>query len=1056
MTVLPYIQTATTSDRVLVAATGSGGTVIGARPCLTYPSGAHMLNRTIRPTRRRGYTLIELAIGMTVFLAVAGLVTVAVVSSIARQGEARAVRELSGALDGLLEQVVVQPYPTLVDSSFTRPEVCQQEAASSCVRLGGNLYPVTWTVVVDDGDSVHIDAADAVEITASVSRGSTEVTRSRRVEAVHAGWSPQRAALLAITDTALTERLYLVDGSGSLVAGTSAHLGVFSFVFDAELCDQGCSLALDPSGSAISDGVSLDPASAAANVVVTPGGVTRTGVGLRQVGMLELTLRALSSSGYVTVEAPERASVCLWVSFEDTGGVQSHPYCNDGDGVIRISTFEEATGRTVAVPTGSPLRFGATRPDGGCPSIGQQRLFTTDGWIDGGGVCATWTFGSPDLVRIGGDETTLEQARARMSDQDEIELWWTSPGPAVTSGSGFAAPRLRPDCADEGCGADIDIPTACDGQSCETQPTRLHVSEQLHPGLGTSVRLADGTHRIDLQVTGPGPVEVRVGDVPARGDLELYTATSGASDGTVDATFSPDANGAVNIVVADRNDRVIVGGDFTALGDQSAMYLARLDPDGTLDTTFTTTVNGPVHALARGERLRLLLGGAFTTVDGVENGPLVLLDETGALHTVFDAAGTVTAATFDIAGRVLAAGVDGDGPWFARYDTDGSVETSFTLDGTVRTLTLDLSGRVLVGGSFTSVGGVATGPVARLDGSGFSAVETPVNGSVWALADTSDGLVIGGDFTEFDEVETGPLLRTVAGGIDDSFEAAADETVRTIAVARDGSLLVGGTFTTVNSSIREGLVRLVATAPLTATTVLSAGDLLSADAQEGSRISLRYLPDSGSTDRFSITVDGVNQSIGVYVEDASAVWQARSFDVTLAQGSQRPARVELLGFDGSVVDGVEMVFTSSMGLSVPASVSSESGQVALGVSATTAPTGESVVTGTVDDITVEIPVTVISTAGSVGVSSGTLAAGSTVSVNVAVLDLAGAPFVGAPVRAVFGPVVRGLQVSAGCVTGAVGTCTLSIEAHPETLPGTYPLDVISGSAVEVLLVEVTP
>jgi hypothetical protein len=772
--------------------------------------------------------------------------------------------------------------------------------------------------------------------------------------------------------------------------------------------------------------------------------------------VLELTLRALSSSGYVTADAPERASVCLWVSFDDTGGTQSHPYCNDADGVVRVSAFNEGSGRQVAVPTDTVLRISATHPDGDCPAIPQQRLFTDAGWTDGGGACATWTFGAPDVARVDGADQALEQVRVRIADQRDVELWWTAAGPAVTSGPGFASPRLRPDCADSACTPTLDVATACAGQSCERPTTQLHVTDQLHAGLGTSVRLADGSHRIDLQVSGPGPVELRVGGLPAGGTLELFTTASGTADGTVDATFAPAAGGAVNVVAVDRNDRVLVGGDFTSLAGQSVAHLARLDPDGTLDTTFTTTVNGPVHALERGERLRLLVGGAFTTVNGTATGPLVLLDAGGALHTVFDATGTVTAATFDITGRVLAAGVDGDGPWFARYNPDGTVETSFTLDGTVRVLTVDRSGKVLAGGAFATIGGTVTGPVARLDGSGFVAVPTPVNGAVWALADTTDGLVVGGDFTQFDEDETGPLVRVVSGAVDDAFDAVPDAAVRTVAVARDGSLLVGGTFTTVNSTSRSGLARLVSASPLTATAPLAVGDLLVAAAQDGDRLSLRYLPGSGATDRFSLTVDGAPQDIGVYVEGTSAVWQTRSFDVSLDQGAQVTARAELLGFDGSPVDDAEVTWASGTGLTVPESTLSLDGRVAVSVSAPTAPAGTSTVTGTVDDIDIVISVTVRSRAASVGVGPGTVAAGGTSTVTVAVLDLSGSPAIGAAVHAVFDPVVRGLQVSAGCVTATAGTCTLTLTAHPDTEPGTYPLFVVSGSAIETLLVEVTP
>ena len=95
-------------------------------------------------------------------------------------------------------------------------------------------------------------------------------------------------------------------------------------------------------------------------------------------------------------------------------------------------------------------------------------------------------------------------------------------------------------------------------------------------------------------------------------------------DGSVDATFDPNANGPIRALVLQPDGRIVIGGDFTALQPNGAATtttrnrVARLNANGTLDLTFNPNISGgtlpQVNALALQPNGKLVVGGRFTTV----------------------------------------------------------------------------------------------------------------------------------------------------------------------------------------------------------------------------------------------------------------------------------------------------------------------------------------------------------------------------------------------------------------------------------------------------------
>ena len=111
---------------------------------------------------------------------------------------------------------------------------------------------------------------------------------------------------------------------------------------------------------------------------------------------------------------------------------------------------------------------------------------------------------------------------------------------------------------------------------------------------------------------------------------------------------------------------------------------------------------------------------------------------------------------------------------------------------------------------------------------------TGPNSWLWAGALQPDGkLLLGGQFTSFNGVPRGPVARlNVDGSVDTNFLArvtAGEPTIHSVAVQRDGKVLVGGMFSGINGAPRFRLARLNADGTLDTNfvaTVTSSGSFI--------------------------------------------------------------------------------------------------------------------------------------------------------------------------------------------------------------------------------------
>lgn len=230
-----------------------------------------------------------------------------------------------------------------------------------------------------------------------------------------------------------------------------------------------------------------------------------------------------------------------------------------------------------------------------------------------------------------------------------------------------------------------------------------------------------------------------------------------------------------------------------------------------------------VNAMTAAPNGIVYVGGSFSRV-GVASGSLVALDRaTGGLAPVQVPA---------VAGAVSAIIADGAGGWYlggefthvgnvsrhnlAHVNADGSVDATFDhgTDGRVRALAI-IGSTLYVGGEFNAIEPAAAGASPRnvaainlSDGSLTNWSPNP-NSAVRAIARLGGAVFIGGDFTNlhqrlsrFDIDGSGLPGSSTPSTLD----LHVDDRVEVL-TARDDSLYIGGSFTSVGGRTQSGVAR---------------------------------------------------------------------------------------------------------------------------------------------------------------------------------------------------------------------------------------------------------
>ena len=264
----------------------------------------------------------------------------------------------------------------------------------------------------------------------------------------------------------------------------------------------------------------------------------------------------------------------------------------------------------------------------------------------------------------------------------------------------------------------------------------------------------------------------------------------------------------------------VVGG-FTELGGQTRLNIGRLNPDGTLDSTFNPGANGAVESLALQPDGQIIVGGFFTQLGGQSRNRIGRLNLDGTLDMTFDPgpAGEILSLAVQPDGKIVVAGalfelVGQPFTGIVRLNADGSFDASFNpgSNGGVNRVAVQPDGKILAGGGFSQIGGQQRNSIARLnpDGTADVAYNPGANNHIYALAVQSDGKALfGGVFTQLGGQQRNCIARVNSDGtLESTLNPGADGTVEALAVQPDGKILVGGVFTQLGGQTRLNLARL--------------------------------------------------------------------------------------------------------------------------------------------------------------------------------------------------------------------------------------------------------
>jgi uncharacterized delta-60 repeat protein len=301
------------------------------------------------------------------------------------------------------------------------------------------------------------------------------------------------------------------------------------------------------------------------------------------------------------------------------------------------------------------------------------------------------------------------------------------------------------------------------------------------------------------------------------------------SDGSLDNTYIINPLSYVSALALQPDGKLLIGGIFTsvfpitALSASAVSYVARVNPNGTLDSSFVPQPNQAINSIAVQTDGNVILGGFFTALNPLDSSTSVTRNYIARVSTYGvpdatfapDTSGTVYASAplsngqFLVGGTFLSVGGLSQS-FFARLNADGTLDTTFapTFNGPVQAITVQSDGKYLVGGSFSEVDGLVRNYMVRLntDGTIDGAFNPNPNANITTIAVQSDGrILISGGFSALDSQRLGRRSYAVNyfarinadGSLDTTFNPSPSGGVYAIAFQSDGRMMVAGGFTTI-------------------------------------------------------------------------------------------------------------------------------------------------------------------------------------------------------------------------------------------------------------------
>jgi uncharacterized delta-60 repeat protein len=311
------------------------------------------------------------------------------------------------------------------------------------------------------------------------------------------------------------------------------------------------------------------------------------------------------------------------------------------------------------------------------------------------------------------------------------------------------------------------------------------------------------------------------------------------ADGSLDTAFLDGETGVdkdVYAIAVQPDGNILIGGAFNSVDGLGIGPMARLNPDGSTDTFFQPRTCCYVYSIALQSDGKIVIGGEFSSINSVPRQLIARLTTDGEVDASFQnglagASYPIRAIAIQPDGKILIGGgfitSGGTRRRIARLNSDGTLDSGFlssggSADNTVYSIAVKPNGKILVGGIFNNINGVTKRAIAQLsqDGSAdtnFQAVILPAGyhpgSDVYAISIESDGKAfIAGAFETLDGSST-PSIGKINqdGSRDGSFQTRSrgpNYDVRAFAQLAGGSWLVGGTFSIVDGSFQNLLLRL--------------------------------------------------------------------------------------------------------------------------------------------------------------------------------------------------------------------------------------------------------
>jgi uncharacterized delta-60 repeat protein len=307
------------------------------------------------------------------------------------------------------------------------------------------------------------------------------------------------------------------------------------------------------------------------------------------------------------------------------------------------------------------------------------------------------------------------------------------------------------------------------------------------------------------------------------------------SDESLDVAFASGAgaNETINVVVAQSDGKLIIGGNFTQYDGVSVNRIARLYPDGSLDPSFNSFegFDGQVFAICLQADGKIIVGGNFNNFNGSPASKLIKLNADGSADDSFTIGSGLDNVVRSIAlqsdGKILVGGNftqfnTNEVERIVRLTPNGNIDLSFVvsqvIDNQVQKIIVQPDQKILLGGLFylttpNYAGLVRLLPTGAIDNSFMLEENAP--GSVSDIDVLPDGKIIisGGSYPEVigTDYKNGIFRLNSNGSLDTSFESDDSYSlVGATAVHSNGRLVCVGNFELFNNQTRTNLVSLTA------------------------------------------------------------------------------------------------------------------------------------------------------------------------------------------------------------------------------------------------------